>query len=59
MGKFNAYFSDKGGPNMAGSDATENFSNFTPLGWPNEAPAQQKIMLISIVLYGGSADNLE
>ena len=33
-GKLNAYFNDVRGPTMVRSNATENFSNFTPLDCP-------------------------
>ena len=60
MGKLNASFCDVGGPAMmVGSDATENFSNFTPLNLTQKGICQANNWPISIVLNGGSTKILQ
>ena len=42
VGRLKASFCDVRGPTMAGSDATDNFFNFTPLDWPRKTSARLK-----------------
>ena len=59
MGRLNTYFCGVGGPTMVGSDATEYFSNVTPLRLALKDICQTNILLISIVFNRGSAKNPE